>query len=136
MLLMMRLLVLSLFIAAIYSDTCGGNCPSNRCQTCPCGTQSMVVDVPKLCARHNWGQACCRCIVVQESGGNLHAMNYAPHWKITYAGVFQIPSNSWRCNGDNAPCNADNGLSCAISLYQTAHNTWIPWDSAKGCGCA
>jgi len=68
------ILLLTLLIALIKADTCGGNCPSNTCPSCPCGTAANWIDIPSLCSRYGWGQSCCQCIVRNESGGNAHAM--------------------------------------------------------------
>jgi hypothetical protein len=47
-----------------------GNCPSNDCDSCPCGTSSNYVDIAAACARFSgWDQNCCQCIINHESNG-------------------------------------------------------------------
>jgi hypothetical protein len=61
---------------AVTANTCGGNCPSNDCSSCPCGTSTAFVNIDQWCAKFGgWNQACCRCIVSHESSGNAHAIN-------------------------------------------------------------
>ena len=48
-------LVLAVIIPSIMANNCGGNCPSNRCPSCPCGTAKNMVDINAQCARHSWG---------------------------------------------------------------------------------
>jgi len=84
------LLLLALYISIAVADTCGGaNCPSGKCPTCYCGRISNFIDVAAFCAQHSWNQACCKCIVLSESGGNSNAMNYNNNGS-TYIGLFQI----------------------------------------------
>ena len=87
----MRILILLLLFTVILADSCGGNCPSGHCPTCYCGTSKRVLDIGTWCAKHNWNQACCKCIVSHESGGNANAMNYNGN-KSTDVGLWQINS--------------------------------------------
>ncbi len=123
-------------VAAIYADNCGGNCPGNRCPSCPCGTSPARVDIASVCRRYSWSQSCCQCIVSHESGGNAHAMNYNSNGTFD-VGLFQINKVNWAsCSGGNPPCDTDTSLSCAIKVYQWGGNTWKLWSTARGCGCA
>ena len=37
--------------------TCGGNCPGNDCNSCPCGSTKNPVDVASWCAKYSgWNQ--------------------------------------------------------------------------------
>ena len=39
-----------LFIFTTQSNTCGGNCPTNTCPSCPCGTaKGSIADIQKFC---------------------------------------------------------------------------------------
>ena len=68
-------------------DTYGGaNWPSGKCLTCYCGRQSNV-DVSEWCAKYNWNQNCCKCIILHETGGNANAMNYSNNGS-TYIGLY------------------------------------------------
>lgn len=69
------------------ANTCGGNCPSNRCNSCVCGTSKMYVDINSYCSQGSWSQSCCTCIVKNESGGNAHAELYNTNGS-TDAGLF------------------------------------------------
>ena len=73
----MKLFLLTLLILTMaYADTCGGNCPSGRCPSCPCGTTKKPVDLSAWCSKYSWNQGCCKCIATHESGGDANAMNY------------------------------------------------------------
>ncbi len=34
---------------ATLADTCGGNCPQDNCDTCPCGSSSDPVSISYIC---------------------------------------------------------------------------------------
>lgn len=72
----MKLIILAVLIFVALSDSCGGNCPSGKCPSCPCGTSKKVEDIATWCSKYSWNQACCKCIVSHESGGNANSMNY------------------------------------------------------------
>jgi len=72
----MKVIILLLLVALVFSDTCGGNCPGGKCPNCPCGTARNILDINAWCAKYNWNQACCKCIVSHESSGNSNSMNY------------------------------------------------------------
>ena len=38
------------------AGTCGGNCPSNTCTDCYCGTSASYVDIASWCSQHSWNQ--------------------------------------------------------------------------------
>ena len=132
---MKSIFLLSLLIVSIYAGNCGGNCPGNRCPSCPCGTTPHHIDIDAICRRHSWSQACCKCIIQHESGGNEHSMNYNTNGSFD-VGVFQINKVNWACNGGAAPCDSESNLKCAIHVYQGSRNSWKPWSTARGCGCA
>ena len=44
------LLVVGLLVAIAYANSCGGNCPSNSCSTCECGTSTDYVDIASHCS--------------------------------------------------------------------------------------
>lgn len=116
-------------------DSCGGNCPSGKCHTCYCGTSKLAEDIATWCAKHNWNQACCKCIVSHESGGNAHAMNYNSNGS-TDVGLWQINSINWgSCNGGHAPCDPTQNLNCAVKVYAGSGNSWKPWSTHSACGC-
>jgi len=115
-------------------DTCGGNCPSNDCGTCPCGYSTNYIDIVSICSQfNNWNQACCQCIVQNESGGDANAVNADSDGSFD-VGVFQINSVNWACNGGSAPCDPTANLNCAINVYCNA-GSWSPWTTCSGCGC-
>lgn len=41
------------------SGTCGGNCPSGDCGSCPCGTSPNQQDIASWCSQYGWDQSCC-----------------------------------------------------------------------------
>jgi len=47
--------VISALLTFAFANTCGGNCPSNRCPSCPCGTSANYVNIAAQCQRHSWG---------------------------------------------------------------------------------
>lgn len=85
----MKLLVLALLLAIVLADSCGGNCPSGKCPTCYCGTSKNMQDIATWCGKYSWNQACCKCIVSHESGGNANALNYNTNGS-TDVGLWQI----------------------------------------------
>lgn len=89
-----------LLIALIAADSCGGNCPSGKCPSCYCGNSKNVVDIATWCGKHSWNQACCKCIVSHESGGNANALNYNSN-ASTDAGLWQINSVSVTSKADS-----------------------------------
>jgi hypothetical protein len=88
---MKLLLTLLLLLALALADSCGGNCPSGKCVHCYCGTTRRPEDIAAWCGKYSWNQACCKCIVSHESGGNAHAENYNSN-SSTDVGLWQINS--------------------------------------------
>jgi hypothetical protein len=124
-------------VAVVVADTCGGNCPSNDCPGCPCGTARSDVNIDQWCSSFSgWDQACCRCIVSHESSGNAHAANYNS-WDSSYdVGVWQVNTVNWKdCSGGAAPCNPSTNLQCAIDVWRWGGNTFRLWSTCGGCGC-
>eukprot|EP01090_Pellita_catalonica_P000404 TRINITY_DN10280_c0_g1_i1.p1 TRINITY_DN10280_c0_g1~~TRINITY_DN10280_c0_g1_i1.p1 ORF type:complete len:151 (-),score=10.53 TRINITY_DN10280_c0_g1_i1:61-513(-) len=81
---MMRLGFVSLLfvvwvgISTVDASSCGGNCPSGRCERCICGDSPHHVsegEVTKLLKAHALNVDVFQCIVRHESGYNSHAMN-------------------------------------------------------------
>lgn len=127
-------ILLCLILALALTDSCGGNCPSGKCPSCPCGTSKSMQDIASWCSKYSWNQACCKCIVSHESGGNANAANYNSNATFD-VGLWQINKVNWGgCNGGSAPCNTNANLNCAIKVYNGRGN-WSPWSTAKGCGC-
>ena len=56
---------------------------------CHCGYFPNRIDIHKFCSRHSWNQACCRCIISRESGGNANAMNFNSNGSFD-VGIWQI----------------------------------------------
>ncbi|ELR15113.1 uncharacterized protein ACA1_215950 [Acanthamoeba castellanii str. Neff] len=129
-------LVLLLCLPAVLADRCGGNCPSNNCNSCPCGTTPAYTDVASACRRFNgWSQSCCECIIRHESGGNLHAVNHN-RGGSNDVGLWQINDMNWSsCNGGHAPCDLESNLKCAIKVWGWGHNSFRLWSTCKACGC-
>lgn len=133
---MKTLIFLIAFLSLSYSDTCGGNCPSNTCPKCICGTKAIYPDIDYWCSKYTWNQACCKCIIMKESSGNKNAMNYNTDSSFD-AGLWQINSFNWPYCGiteDNASSLQKN-LDCAIQVYKWGSNTWKFWTTASLCGC-
>ena len=132
---MKLVILLALVLAIVFADTCGGNCPSGRCPSCPCGTDRAMADIGEWCGKYGWNQACCRCIVSHESGGNSHAMLFNTNGSYD-VGFWQINDFNWNaCNGGNPPCDLQSNLNCAIKVYQWGGNTWKFWSTHSACGC-
>ena len=101
---MKLLLCLMSIIFVLFADTCGGNCPSSTCPNCPCGTTKNIQDIGGWCSKYFWNQACCKCIVSHESGGNANAMHFSENQTFDI-GLFQINKIHWAaCNQGNTPC--------------------------------
>jgi len=116
-------------------DSCGGNCPSSDCSTCPCGTSSNYVDIASICSQYSaWDQSCCQCIVNAESGGNGNAANENTNGSFDI-GVFQINSVNWpTCSGGSAPCDVNTNLACAETIWGY-YSSFYLWSTCGGCGC-
>jgi len=139
----MRVLLFIAIVAAslalVSANTCGGNCPSNDCPGCPCGTGSAYVNIANACAQYGgWNQDQCRCIVSHESSGNAHAANYNPGGNTYDIGVWQVNTINWStCSGGNPPCDQSTNLGCAIDVWRWGGGTFKLWSTCGGCGaCA
>jgi hypothetical protein len=134
---MKLLLSLFLFFTLASSLTCGGNCPSNTCPSCICGTRGSTPNATYWCSKYNWSMSCCLCIIDKESAGNKNAMNYNVDSSFD-AGLFQINSFNWNYCGitENNVCNMNKNLECAIQVYKWGSNTWKFWTTAPACGCS
>ena len=132
----MKVLILIAMIAAlVFADTCGGNCPGAKCPSCPCGTTKNPQDISAWCGKYSWNQACCKCIVSHESGGNGNALNYNTNGSFD-VGLWQINKVNWdSCSGGSAPCNVQTNLNCAIKVYGWGGNSFKLWSTHTGCGC-
>jgi hypothetical protein len=86
---MQKFIVLVLLLALVFADSCGGNCPSGKCPNCYCGNSKSMQDIAAWCAKYSWNQACCKCVVSHESGGNANALNYNTNGS-TDVGLWQI----------------------------------------------
>lgn len=129
------LICFALILALSLADTCGGNCPGGKCPSCPCGTTKNMQDIGAWCGKYGWNQACCKCIVSHESGGNAAAMNYNPNGTFD-VGLFQINHINWAgCNGGNPPCSADANYHCAVYIYGRWGNSFNAWSTHTSCGC-
>ena len=127
---------LSILVISVLGITCGGNCPSNDCVSCPCGTTPSPQNINYWCSQYSWSQSCCQCIVNHESGGNANALNYNVDNSYD-VGLFQINQVNWgQCNGGNTPCDLNANLQCAIDVWQWGGNSFRYWSTAAGCGCA
>ncbi|KRX00650.1 Lysozyme-like domain [Pseudocohnilembus persalinus] len=129
------IIILLSLVAIVFTNTCGGNCPSNDCDSCPCGTEQKPLDINNWCAQHDWDQQCCQCIVQHESGGNSHAMNENTDGSYD-VGLWQINDYNWGvCNSGNIPCDPQENLNCAIDVYNWGEQTWKFWVTCEVCGC-
>eukprot|EP01121_Diplochlamys_sp_Union-15-3_P016253 TRINITY_DN54_c0_g1_i1.p1 TRINITY_DN54_c0_g1~~TRINITY_DN54_c0_g1_i1.p1 ORF type:complete len:136 (+),score=20.29 TRINITY_DN54_c0_g1_i1:82-489(+) len=129
------LFVLFCLPALILAETCGGNCPSNDCHSCHCGTSTNFLNIADWCAKHSWNQACCQCIMRHESGGNAHAQNDNTNGSSD-VGLWQINTVNWAsCSGGVAPCDPNTNLACAIKVYQWGGNSFRLWSTCGECGC-
>ncbi len=136
LLVLVALCILGVFREVI-GDMCGGNCATNDCPSCPCGTTMRYANITNVCAQYGgWSFECCACMVSLESGGDLNAANYN-HSSRTYdVGLWQINQNNWpSCNGGSAPCNEVETLQCAIKQFQSGGNTWKGWSTCAECEC-
>jgi hypothetical protein len=61
------IIVLLVILSVAFADSCGGNCPSGKCPSCPCVTSKNMADIAGWCAKYSWNQACCKCIVLRDN---------------------------------------------------------------------
>lgn len=85
----MKSILLCFILVVALCDSCGGNCISGNCPSCPCGSDKKIVNISVWCARYSWNQNCCKCIVSHESGGNANAMSYRSYGAFS-VGLMQI----------------------------------------------
>ncbi|KRX09922.1 Lysozyme-like domain [Pseudocohnilembus persalinus] len=111
------------------------NCPSGKCPSCKCGSTKSMQDIKAWCAKHSWGQACCQCVMRNESGGNANAENYNTNGSYD-VGLWQVNDFNWNaCNSGKAPCSPSQNLNCAIDVYNWGGKTWKNWSTCSKCGC-
>lgn len=122
-------------LAVAFAGNCGGNCPGGKCPSCPCGNSRRNEDAASWCAKFSgWNQACCKCIIGRESGGNANAMNFNTNGSFD-VGLWQINKVNWGACGGNAPCNTDANFQCAKKVWEWGGRTFRLWSTAKACGC-
>eukprot|EP00347_Sterkiella_histriomuscorum_P009857 403339610 len=128
--------IVALGLTLVLANNCGGNCPSNKCDNCVCGTDQKRVNIASACSQYGgWSQRCCQCIVQHESDGNSHAILRNDDGKVD-VGLWQIDSVNWgQCNGGRAPCDVGSNLNCAKQIYQWGGNNWSAWSTCGACGC-
>lgn len=85
----MKSIIFLLLLVSALADSCGTNCPSGTCTSCPCGKTSNIIDVADWCSQYSWNQNCCKCIVSRESQGNANFMNF-DHYGAFKVGLLQI----------------------------------------------
>eukprot|EP01130_Rhizamoeba_saxonica_P010659 TRINITY_DN4389_c0_g1_i1.p1 TRINITY_DN4389_c0_g1~~TRINITY_DN4389_c0_g1_i1.p1 ORF type:complete len:164 (-),score=14.59 TRINITY_DN4389_c0_g1_i1:43-534(-) len=114
---------------------CGGNCPSGRCSSCPCGSSKSMVSISSMCKQFSgWKQSSCECIAKHESGGNAHAMLQNGDGSFD-VGLWQVNSRNWAsCSGGKAPCSTSANLACAKKVFGWGRNTWKYWATCSKCG--
>lgn len=129
-------IILLMGISIVCGNNCGGNCPSNSCQTCYCGNEKSIVDIDTWCSKYSWDKGCCKCIVASLSGGNANAMIHHENGSSD-VGLWQINNIHWGvCSNGKAPCDPSKNLNCAILVYKQNQNSWKEWaDVARKCGC-
>ncbi|CAF3657283.1 unnamed protein product [Rotaria sp. Silwood1] len=128
-----------LIIGYCSASKCGSNCPSNKCPSCPCGTTTNFQDIATWCAKFSdWDQACCRCIVKEESNGNANAAYYNSAKLGFDVGLWQINEYwNWKtCSGGKAPCDPKINLECAKKVWREAGKSFRRWSTAAKCGCS
>ena len=131
------ILAFALLFSLALADTCGGNCPSNKCTHCFCGNTKSMQDISSWCSKYSWNQACCKCMVSTLSGANSNAMNKQPNGSFD-VGLWQVNNIHWGvCNDGKAPCDPAKNLNCAVLVYKQNGNSWKEWaEASKKCGCA
>jgi len=115
-------------------NTCGGNCPSNDCSSCPCGTTPNRLSVSEWCGKYSgWNQGQCQCIMSHESGGNANAVNQNSGGSLD-VGLWQVNTQNWNsCSGGKPPCDPNTNLQCAIKVFGWGGNTFKLWSTCHAC---
>jgi len=131
-------LCLALFVAyTLGQSSCGGNCPSGNCVSCPCGTSSDYISegtAQSYMQESGLVVSLFTCIASHESGFNAAAMNQ--NGADMVIGIFQEGDD----NGFSAEslCNPATAAQAAVSLIgQCGICPWLD-DGENGCfntGC-
>jgi hypothetical protein len=95
----------------------GGNCPSGKCASCPCGTTKNMQSASTWCSKYTgWSQSSCQCIMNAESGANANAVGQNTDSSYD-VGLWQINDYNWNsCSGGKAPCDPTANLECGKSF--------------------
>merc|ERR1711916_384540 len=119
-------------VGVAFANMCGGNCPSNDCPSCPCGTTRKFESISEWCGKYHWDQSMCQCIVNHESSGNAHANNYNTNGSFDI-GFWQINSVNWdSCSGGSPPCDVSTNLQCAIKVWGWGGDSFKLWSTYRG----
>lgn len=129
---MLKLILALLLILHISATTtCGGNCPSNTCYSCTCGSTKKIIS--PTCSGYSWNQNCCKCIISKLSGNNEHFMTLA--FGYLNIGILGIEEKDY-CTTKNNLCGYVDNKACAYKRYVEAGNDWSYWKfEAIACGC-
>ena len=145
---MFSLGIIFVFYVSVSGLTCEGNCPSDSCYQCLCGTHPVTSEnslfvASEWCSKYTWNYECCICTITAKSGLNPKASNFNlgdPIADLTDdggtedVGLFQINSVNWECNNNEPPCYIVSNFKCAVDVYQWGGNTWEFWGDTS-CGC-
>jgi hypothetical protein len=125
--------MLLVLLLAVLAGSCGGNCPSGSCTSCPCGSSKNIVSSSTLqgyMQSAGLNTSVFLCIAQHESGLNANAMNV--NGANIVAGVFQENNN----NGYSAQqlCNPQTACQAAVALMKECGI--CPWiDDPWYCAC-
>jgi hypothetical protein len=113
------------------SVTCGGNCPSNSCSHCFCGSSQNYVAIDKYCLMSKkWNVNCCKCVFTRLTGGNAHYM-WDTDEKYGLIGMMKIryPLHSETCGLGSGKdlCDASVNLRCAEKIYEKEGWNHVWW---------
>ncbi len=104
---------------SLQETTCGGNCLSNECRSCPCGLIPKYVDIANYCSKSSlWDVNCCKCMVSSFSKGNTNFMDQDVIGNF-YLGVLFI-TPFFQCGFKTLKdyCNPDLNFECAEMIYK------------------
>ena len=137
-------LILLLFSPILTIDTtCGGNCPTGMCSSCPCGNKTNPIDVDKFCRSYSkWDFDCCKCIVEQQNpdfnSNFCNTVNDYPrgHWECGFLPINEAFMSECKVKYLWQLCSESAILKCSTDLYEYFHNSFEAWhQSAAECQC-
>lgn len=128
-------LILLLLALALQTSSlsCGGNCPTDTCEQCPCGNQTNYINVNDYCnlmtSGTNASINCCKCIIQITSKGNEKYSEEYSKLRFERIGIIPYPLEALaNCpNPTESLCNWKQNADCVRRVYRE-YNAWWIWE--------